>query len=259
MKEELIIATLALDIVWENPEENFKQIDKIIRNVNADIFILPEMFSYGFSMNTHEIAEDAYGKSFKFLQQKAIQKQAVFCASIPVKGREGYYNRLYWVAQNETFVRYDKRHLFSYAGENKHYTAGNKQVIINYEGWRILPQICYDLRFPVFSRNTPFELYDLAIYVTNWPSSRSFAWNTLLHARAIENMAYVVGVNRSGEDPNGLSYLGDCHVIDPLGKDIQALDKKESLSIFSINKPYLIEQRQHFSFLNDADDFTIQF
>ena len=257
MLSELKITLVEYDIAWENTEKNFHLINEIIGNIKSGIFILPEMFSYGFSMNVESIAEEPYGKSFKFLQQLAIKKNAVFCASIPIKSRGGYYNRFYWIEPNETFITYDKRHLFSYGEEDKFYTQGNKKTIIDYKGWRILPQICYDLRFPVFSRNNSEDMYDLAIYVANWPKKRNYAWNTLLKARAIENMAYVAGVNRVGEDGNQLEYSGESIIIDSLGEPLIPIEKKENLLTYNLSRLSLDENRNHFKFLNDADDFKI--
>ena len=257
MLSELKVALVEYDIAWENPEDNFHLINEIIGISKADIFILPEMFSYGFSMNVRDIAEEPYGKSFKFLQQMAIKKNAVFCASIPIKSRGEYYNRFYWIEPNETFVTYDKRHLFSYGGEDKFYTHGSKKTIIDYKGWRILPHICYDLRFPVFSRNNVEDTYDLSIYIASWPSKRSYVWNTLLRARSIENMAYTAGVNRVGVDGNQLEYGGESTIIDSLGESLSPIEKKENLLIYNLSKSSLDENRNHFKFLNDADDFKV--
>lgn len=258
MNATLRIALVEYDILWELPEENFSLIRKLLSTIDADLFLLPEMFSYGFSMNVNKIAEDTYSKSFKFLQKMAILKNAVFCASIPTRDKGSIYNRLYWIEPNETFYSYDKRHLFSYGDEHLHYTAGSQPTQVECNGWRILPLICYDLRFPVYSRNHPKEPYDLLLYIANWPKKRAYAWNHLLVARAIENMAYVAAVNRTGCDPK-LSYQGDSQCIDFLGNPMSAIKKEEGVSIFELNKDTLESSRKEFGFLNDSDSFNILF
>lgn len=253
--ERLKIALLQYPIVWEDQEANFSLIDEIISSVEADIFILPEMFSTGFTMDPEKNAEPFCGVSFKFLQAKAIEKKAVFTGSVPTKIGSEYFNRLYWTEPNETFIFYDKRHLFSLAGEEKHYTAGTDRKIIKYKSWKLMPMICYDLRFPVWSRNDMG--YDIVFYVANWPEIRSFAWTQLLKARAIENLSYCIGVNRIGEDHNGIPHSGDSMIYDPLGVEVQFSIPNKNLFLFELNKKEIESTRRKFSFLNDRDSFEI--
>lgn len=251
----LKLALVEFDIVWENPKENFEILNEKLNGVEADIFFLPEMFSTGFTMNPEELAEPFCGESFQFLQQKSIEKNAVFVASIPTKIGAKYYNRLYWVEPNETFTYYDKRHLFSFVGEEKHYTAGEERKIISYKDWQLMPQVCFDLRFPVWARNDIG--YDILFYVANWPEVRSYPWTQLLKARAIENQAYVVGVNRIGLDGNGINHSGDSMVYDALGQEVP-FEEVNGVLIFEINKSALQEVRNKFKFLQDRDEFLIK-
>lgn len=254
--ENLRIALLQYDIAWENPKANFDIIETILQNIEADMFLLPEMFSTGFTMNPKKNAEPFCGKSFQFLQKKAIEKQAVFAASIPTKINAQFYNRLYWIEPNETFATYDKRHLFSLVGEEKHYSAGDERKIITYKGWKFMPQICYDLRFPVFSRND--VEYDVLFYVANWPEIRSYAWTQLLKARAIENMAFCIGVNRIGVDANGIAHSGDSMVYNPLGVPHDFSQPNPYVFLFELHKKELVQTRKKFNFLQDKDSFEIK-
>lgn len=254
--DQLRVALLQYDIVWENPKANFEIIDELLKNQKADIYLLPEMFSTGFTMKPEEQAEPIFGKSFKFLQEKAIEHQAAFCASVPTRTDNQYFNRLYWVEPNETFVIYDKRHLFSLVGEEKHYTAGDERKIIEYKGWKIMPQICYDLRFPVWTRN---DLdYDLLFYVANWPERRQTAWKTLLKARAIENMSFCLGVNRIGDDSNQIYHAGDSLGFDALGEPLNQPSDRQEVIVLDLKKEDLIKTRRQFKFLKDQDNFEIK-
>lgn len=254
--ENLRIALLEFDIIWENPEQNFELISTLIQGKKADIFFLPEMFSTGFTMNPEKSAEPIFGKSFQFLQKKSIEKNAVFCGSVPTRVHGKYFNRLYWVEPNETFVIYDKRHLFTLVGEEKHYTAGTERKLIDYKGWRIMPQICYDLRFPIWSRNNLD--YDLIFYVANWPERRKQAWLSLLQARAIENMAYCVGINRVGYDHQQVYHSGDSKVFDALGQTLENLSDEKEILIFELSKSNVASARRKFKFLNDQDGFELK-
>ncbi|MGI9526771.1 MAG: amidohydrolase [Weeksellaceae bacterium] len=251
----LKLALVEFEIVWENPTENFEKLNQMLEGVEADIFFLPEMYSTGFTMNPEKLAEPEFGPSFNFLQEKAIEKNAVFVASVPTKSGSQYYNRLSWVEPNETFIQYDKRHLFTLVGEEKHYTAGRERKVISYQDWKLMPQVCYDLRFPVWARND--MKYDLIFYVANWPEIRSYPWIQLLKARAIENQAYVVGVNRIGKDGNGISHAGDSMVYDPLGKEV-AHEEQNGILLFEVNKEILQEIRNKFQFLQDQDKFRLE-
>ena len=259
MSENLKIAVLQVDLVWENPSENRALFSKKIEHIDQDIdlIVLPEMFSTGFSMNAENLAEVDQGETFKWMQQVASQKKSAITGSLIIKDNGKYYNRLYFIYPDGTFKTYDKRHTFTLARENETYAAGNQRLILEYKGWRICPLICYDLRFPVWARNT--EDYDLLIYVANWPETRINAWDTLLQARAIENMSYCIGVNRTGKDGNKHVYNGHTAVYDCLGKAFFENDKEsEFTQIVSLDKSHLIETRDKLKFLQDRDSFSLK-
>ncbi len=255
--ENLTITILQPDITWENKTDNIRNYQSVINHINdSDIIILPEMFTTGFSMSTELLAEDMSGMTVNWMSVNAVKRKSVICGSVIIKDGGKYYNRFIWVQPDGLIATYDKKNLFSYAGETNHYTPGDKKIVIDYKGWKICPQICYDLRFPVWARNK--EDYDILLYVANWPESRSEAWKTLLKARAIENQCYVIGVNRVGYDGNGLSYSGDSCIIDAFGtkilevpKDLPNISKKE------ISKKNLIYQRQELPFLKDIEKFNL--
>ncbi|MDO5511007.1 MAG: nitrilase-related carbon-nitrogen hydrolase [Weeksellaceae bacterium] len=251
MKNNLTIAILQYDIVWENPEANFQKIEQIIEGVKADIFLLPEMFSTGFSMTPEKVAEQAYGPSFLFLQRLAIEKNAAFCASIPVKSGNKYYNRLYWVAPNEVFFTYDKKHLFSYAGEDKHYSPGTEKRTVPHDGWNFLPLVCYDLRFPYWSSND--GSIDIIFYVANWPEARIAHWDLLLPARALENQCYCFGINRTGKDDEGNVYPGHSIGYKYDGTPLENLSKNDEVLLYEVDKESLSGFRKKFPFLKDVD------
>lgn len=250
----MIVKGLNFDIQWKNKSKNFELIEKQLQNEEADLFILPEMFSTGFSMEPNEIA-DRNDEALTFLKNISTQKNAAFCGSVSIEEKGNFYNRMYFVEPNSNVQKYDKRHLFSFSGEDKVYKKGDERVIVNYKGVRFLLQICYDLRFPVFSRN--INDYDAIIYVANWPEKRVFAWEHLLQARAIENLAYVFGINRIGVDGNELNYLPSSHFFFADGSEISKLNG--NVLSAEINLEELKKFRQHFSFLNDRDDFRIEF
>ena len=222
----------------------------------TDIIILPEMFTTGFAMQPKHLAETMDGDTVIWMQKIAKQTQAAICGSIIITENNTYYNRFLFVHPGGTIQYYNKRHLFSLAGEHEHYNNDTSQVIIEYKDWRICPLICYDLRFPVWSRNT--QSYDILLYVANWPKPRINAWNTLLKARAIENMSYVVGVNRIGTDPNGNVYTGNSIVLDALGNELSPLTENNDVCITTtLSKKDLQTIRKKFNFLNDKDVFTL--
>lgn len=240
---------------WENQEENrshFKQILDQQQPNQWDLIVLPEMFSTGFTMNTAVAEEPVNGEfpSVSFLKEEAARLNAALVGSLSVKENDMAYNRLFFVRPNGDVSIYNKRHLFSFAGEHKHYEAGEEQCLVEWRGWNILLNICYDLRFPVWSRNEMLNgspKYDLLIYVANWPSVRAEVWKTLLKARAIENVAYVIGVNRIGEDGNGHAYSGDSAIVNYRGELTTELSLEE-LNAF----------REKFPALNDADSFQLK-
>lgn len=255
----LRITTVQSILYWEDPDKNLLHFtEKLAAINNTDIIVLPEMFTTGFTMKPGELAEDKGGKGLQWMQKTAAEKNCVITGSISVRDKGAYYNRLYWVLPDRTFSCYDKRHLFSMGHEPDHYTAGSEKLILNYKGWNICPLICYDLRFPVWSRNTKENPYDVLIYVANWPQVRSHPWKQLLIARAIENQCYTVGVNRIGEDGNNIPHSGDTAVINPRGEIISDTTAGEDRAeTVSLSWEALTEFRQAFPVLSDADRFTL--
>ncbi|MDR1582636.1 MAG: amidohydrolase [Prevotellaceae bacterium] len=251
------ILLLQTDMKWQSPDNNRDHIKNIINSSpKADIIILPEMFTTGFCISPVNIAEKANTVTLAWLQNLSAEKKSAIAGSIAVEENGKYYNRFYFVKPDGSYFTYNKRHLFSFAGENKEYTAGNERVIVEYGGFRILLQICYDIRFPVFSRNKGD--YDMIIYVANWPITRIGAWNMLLPARAIENQCYVAGVNRAGSDP-AAKYNGGTTLIDFLGKPVvSARPDKEDAVLGTINIQSLKDFRKKFPALADADNFIIK-
>lgn len=246
-------------LIWENPEANMNAFEKHFESIDreTDIIILPEMFTTGFSMNPEKTAKQWQNKTIEWLKKIAQKYQTAICGSIMADHENGYVNRFVWVDENENVQFYDKRHLFQMGGEHEVYLPGNKQIIISYKGWKIAPFICYDLRFPVWSRNR--DDYDLAIYVANWPAARSLVWEKLLMARAIENQCYVAGVNRVGTDGRDIFYEGNSLMINARGEIISDFKKeKEELHSFEIDKEELLDFRKKFPVFDDADDFEIK-
>lgn len=246
------IAGLNLDIIWKNKTENFNIIEKEFHKVEADLFLLPEMFSTGFCMDAAEVS-DRNEESLEFLKKLSKEKNAAFCGSAPVEENGNFYNRMYFVQPEGTTDFYDKRHLFSFSGEDKVYTPGKDRIIVEYHGIRFLLQVCYDLRFPVFARNN--DDYDAILYVANWPEKRVGAWEHLLKARAIENLSYVFGLNRIGMDGNNLLYQESSHCFFADGKEIS--QKEGNIITAELDLDELRDFRNHFQFLNDRDHFSI--
>jgi len=258
MQNELKITSLQVDIAWEHPEANIYKYTEMINSISSDVdlVVLPEMFTTGFSMNPSICAEAMDGKSVAWMQEIASQKQIAIMGTLAIKENKTYYNRLVFVHPSGKIETNNKRHLFSYGGEGKVYSAGKEQLVIDYKGWKICPMICYDLRFPVWTRNT--NDYDVLIFMANWPKPRINAWDTLLKARAIENMCYTIGVNRIGADGNQLEYIGHTQSIDMLGTVISdSVENKEMVIESTLNNEELITTRNKFQFLNDRDSFDI--
>ncbi|MCJ7933819.1 MAG: nitrilase family protein [Chryseobacterium sp.] len=247
------VVGLNLDIIWKRKSENFKAIERELQDLEADLFLLPEMFSTGFCMDASEVS-DRNEESLAFLRKISKEKNAAFCGSAPVEQEGKFYNRMYFVQPDGETEYYDKRHLFSFSGEDKVYTPGQKRVIVNYKGIRFLLQVCYDLRFPVFARNN--DDYDAILYVANWPEKRVGAWEHLLKARAIENLSFVFGLNRIGTDGNHLLYQESSHCFFADGKEIS--HKNGNIVSADLDMEQLKDFRKHFQFLNDRDDFSIQ-
>lgn len=222
---------------------------------DVDLIVLPEMFSSGFTMNPKAVAETMQGETVSWLQHLAKAKNCAITGSLVIEENGNYYNRLVFVFPNGDIETYDKRHLFALAGEHQFYTAGVDKLIINYKGFKICPLVCYDLRFPVFSRNA--ENYDVLIYVANWPKPRINAWDILLKARAVENMCYTIGVNRIGTDNHNHEYVGHSQVVDFLGEYVLEPQEADSVFIVELDKAKLLETREKLAFLNDRDIFEI--
>jgi predicted amidohydrolase len=252
------IALIQTQLSWENPSQNRIILTNKIESISEsiDLIILPEMFTSGFTMNPERVAEAMDGVTMLWLQALAKANNCAITGSLVIKEDGNFYNRLVFVFPSGDLQFYDKRHLFTLAGEDKVYTSGNQKIVVNYLGWKICPLICYDLRFPAFSRN--HEEYDLLLYVANWPKIRTNAWDALLKARAIENMSYTVGVNRIGTDTNGHEYIGHSQVVDFLGDYVLQPEEVEGLLFVSLKKDKMIEMRQKLGFLNDKDNFRIE-
>ena len=259
MQEELKVSIIQSKLVWENPEENRQLFSKKIATISEDtkLIILPEMFTTGFTMNASTLAETENGKTLNWMQTEAKKKDCAITGSVIISENNNYYNRLFFVFPNGDYKTYDKRHTFTLAGEDKTYTAGNKQVLIEYLGWKIYPLICYDLRFPVWARNT--QNYDLLLYVANWPERRITAWDALLKVRAIENMSYCIGVNRVGKDANGHKYSGHSAVYNVLGEQISNPNFEEDfIETITLQKSHIETYRKRLQFLNDQDKFSLK-
>lgn len=251
------VALIQAPLTWENPQANRKYFEGKINSIHqeADLVVLPEMFATGFTMNPKEVAETMEGETLSMLKLLARSKQIAITGSLVIIEQENYYNRLVFVFPSGDVEYYDKRHLFSLAGEDKIYAPGKEKLLVEYKGWKICPLICYDLRFPVFSRNA--EDYDLLLYVANWPKPRTNAWDILLKARSVENMCYTAGVNRIGFDESGHEYVGHSQAVDFLGNTIINAEESEGVFIADLDKNAMLEARQKFGFLNDRDTFEI--
>lgn len=258
--QDLIITIVQCKQHWEDKEANFQRITHLLNKevIHTDLILLPEMFNTGFSMN-QSLAENSNGPSILFLKSMAKKYNCLLGATLIYKDGTNYFNRFVIVSATKIIGQYDKRHLFSLADENKVFKEGTDKSIINIKGWNINLQICYDLRFPVFSRNNLNNPYDLLIYLANWPAKRQVAWDTLLKARAIENQCYTVGVNRVGEDGNNMAYNGGSIFIDPLGAEIErAEEKKERVITQTVSLSSLQKTRKSIPFLKDADEYSIK-
>jgi predicted amidohydrolase len=252
------IALIQTHLIWENPLENRSHLAQKITGFmeDVDLIVLPEMFSTGFTMHPESVAETMKGETVTWLQHFAKAKNCAITGSLVIKEKGNYYNRLIFVFPDGKIQQYDKRHLFTLAGEDTKFTAGKSKLIVEYKGWKICPLICYDLRFPVFSRNQ--NDCDLLLYVANWPNMRANAWNALLKARAIENMSYTIGVNRIGADENGNTYFGDSQVVDSMGNYSMNPQQSEGVFIVELDKKSQDLNRKKFGFLNDADQFELK-
>lgn len=265
MDSNLHIALVQAGLVWENPKENFKLFDELLKDIDVktDIIILPEVFSTGFTMQLENLEKPIGKTAFDWLQKKAISLRKTLVGSILFFEKDNYYNRMFWMQPDGNFSYYDKRHLFQMGEEHKVMTAGNKRVIIPYKDTNFMLQICYDLRFPVWVKNRYDKKnqqhdYDVLLYIANWPEVRKNAYLPLLQARAIENQSYVVWVNRIGKDDKGINHSGDSQVVDPLGNIIaQMPENKEGVLYATIDLQKLKALRKSFKVGLDWDDFRV--
>lgn len=257
MKDNLKITIIQSELHWENAEANRQMFSKKIANIEGetDLIILPEMFSTGFSMNAEKLAELNDGETLQWMISEAQKYNTAITGSVIISEDNQFYNRLFFVFPDGSYKKYDKKHTFTLAKENETYSSGTERLIVSYKGWKICPLVCYDLRFPVWARNT--ESYDVLIYVANWPKARTVAWDTLLPARAIENMTYCIGVNRVGFDGNDHEYVGHSAVYDVLGKQVSISALDEFTETVILEKKHIESNRRHFQFLNDRDQFKI--
>ena len=255
---ELNICLIQSDIHWEDKTANLHHFESIIRHIhNADLIILPEMFTTGFSMNAEALWEDPEAETLQWMRQMSQISGAAITGSWIVKDMGKFFNRLYFVKPDGDYQCYDKRHLFTLAGEEKVYTAGTEKLVLEYKGWRIVPFICYDLRFPVWIRNV--EEADLIIFVASWPERRAKAWSSLLKARAIENMCYVAGLSRIGVDDDGINHIGASVVLNEFGDEVLELTNAvQDVQSITLQKDRMLRSREKFSFLSDRDRFQIQ-
>ncbi len=256
MSSELNIALIQTSLFWESPQKNLEMFSKKIESISeeVDLIILPEMFTSGFTMTPNKIEKRWGNETTEWMKKVAFKKNAALVGSLVFQENHRYYNRLLFVEPDGKITSYDKRHTFTLAGEDKIYTSGKDKALINYKGFTIFPLICYDLRFPVWSRNV--EGYDVLIYVANWPKPRIKAWDSLLCARAIENMSYCVGVNRVGEDNSGHQYSGHSAIYNTLGERV-AFSDKETILTATLKKSHIEATRDKLKFLDDKDSFSL--
>jgi omega-amidase len=251
--QDLTVSLIQTGLFWEDRQANLTMLEKKIDKIEkTDLIILPEMFNSGYTMHARDLAEEMEGPSVIWLQEVTAEKKADLIGSLIISENGNYYNRLLWVKPDGKTFYYDKRHLFRIEGEDKVYTKGNSKLTVELNGWKIRPFICYDIRFPVWVRNFGNE-YHAAVFIANWPEKRSFHWKTLLAARAIENQAYVIGVNRVGKDGNGIAYSGDSTVIDASGKILFEQTQLECVQTITLSHSALLEYRKSFPVWMDAD------
>jgi predicted amidohydrolase len=257
MTSHLRVTLVQAEIAWQAPATNRRALAAHFRGLmgHTDLIVLPEMFSTGFSMDAEGLAETMEGPTVGWMREEAAATGCAITGSVIVRDGEHCYNRLVWARPDGTLEHYDKRHLFRLANEQRHYAAGSRRLIVEFKGWRICPMICYDLRFPVWSRN--WGDYDVLLYVANWPQRRAPAWSTLLKARAIENLAYVVGVNRIGKDGNGATYAGDSVALDFLGQPLSSEGGGDRVETAVLDLDSLQKYREAFPAHLDADRYDI--
>ena len=254
--QDLRVTLVQADQKWEDKAANFENYSRLLDGVDTDLIVFPEMFQTGFSMNTAEMSEDINSsKSIEWLKKLALEKNCAVYTSLMINRDGKVYNEGVFVQPDQPISHYSKRKTFGLAGESEHFASGNDETIVDYKGWNIQLQICYDLRFPEIVRNrllpNQSPAYDVILYVANWPEKRSEHWNTLLCARAIENQSYVIGVNRVGQDEKGLIYRGDSKLVNALGEEQKLEPKEECIKSFVLNKQELMKTRESLPFLKD--------
>lgn len=251
------ITLVQTDLVWENKVRNLAAIERLLKQQEelADVYLLPEMFSTGFSMQPDGLAEPMNGETVTWMHHLAAEKQALVAGSLIIRENGHYYNRFIAMGPDGLVAVYDKRHLFRMSGEEQHYQSGHQRIVFEWKGWKILPQICYDLRFPVWIRNR--QDYDLILFVANWPEPRRDVWLTLLKARALENQAYVAAVNRTGRDGKGILHVGDSQIIDPKGRVLSEGGGLDGLVTASLDRDELLRFRDKFPVHLDQDNFEL--
>ncbi|MEN8223737.1 MAG: amidohydrolase [Bacteroidota bacterium] len=261
--QDLTITLVQTTLAWEDPDANISNFDTLMQNfdISTDLIILPEMFNTGFTMNARQNAELMEGKTMQWMTGMAKDKQCAVCGSLIINDAGGFYNRLIWMEADGSYQYYDKKHLFRMGDEHLHFHAGNKRLIVDLKGWKLMPLICYDLRFPVWSKNTYLDgkyAYDLLIYIANWPAIRSLAWTSLVKGRAIENMAYAAGVNRTGKDGRAYEYTGNSLLSDPGGKILtDAGSKPDAVITTQLKASKLTDIREKLGVGKDWDKFEL--
>ena len=263
--QDLRVTLIQSSLYWEDKEKNLYHFENKIKDISVetDLIVLPEMFNTGFSMEPEKLHEEMNAETMHWMSKIALEKSCVVTGSLIIKDDEKYFNRLIWMKPDGKFETYDKRHLFSLAKEERKFDGGQERLIVELNGWRIYPQICYDLRFPVWSRNLYNEEtgvcdYDCLLYIANWPEKRRYAWKQLLIARAIENQAYVIGVNRVGKDGNEIQHSGDTAFVDFTGEIIWIEEYSEEVKTVTLIAEELTKFRRFFQFYKDADNFVCE-
>lgn len=258
----LRVTAVQSELAWHDAAANRRHFERLLQPLagQTDLIVLPEMFTTGFTMAAEQVAEAAGGPTVDWLRKMAASVQATVAGSIVTQDRGRYFNRLIWMRPDGTHASYDKRHLFRMAQEHQHYAAGRERIVVEIDGWKICPLVCYDLRFAVWSRNKLGSAsgYDVLVYVANWPERRRYAWQTLLRARAIENLSYCIGVNRVGRDGQGIDYKGDSAVIDFLGQPLTEASEEEFVATVTLERAALDGFRAKFPAYLDADAFEVR-
>lgn len=255
--QDLTVTLIQTALHWENKEKNLSMFTDKLNTITSatDVVLLPEMFTTGFSMQSAALAEDMNGPTVQWMKEQAARLNAVVCGSFIAKENNRYYNRLLWMQPDGTYDTYDKRHLFRMGDEQQHYSAGDKRLLVEWKGWRICPMVCYDLRFPVWVRNR--NEYEVLLFVANWPERRAVHWKLLLQARAVENLSYCLGVNRVGEDGNGIYHSGDSSIFSARGEQLWQQSHEEEIKTITLSKQDLLDYRKAFPAQLDADEFEL--